>query len=181
MTGTAKVSKATPDGYQFVFASVDSMAIVPTMHKKPLYNSVTDFTAVGLAVEQPIVLITRKDLPVSSMQEFVTYAKANHKQMQFGSSGVGSGSHFSCARLNAALGIDPTVEPEIHVYETQADDTFLLCSDGLSDMVEDEEIRLTLLTLKQNPTLTVQQLVQAANSASPATSGHCSARRTVTR
>jgi len=52
-----------------------------------------------LAVEQPIVLITRKDLPVGSMQEFVAYAKQNHKQMQFGSSGVGSGSHFSCARL----------------------------------------------------------------------------------
>jgi tripartite-type tricarboxylate transporter receptor subunit TctC len=111
MTGTARVAKAAPDGYQFVFASVDSMAIVPTMHKRPLYNSVTDFTAVGLAVEQPIVLITRKDLPVNSMQEFVAYAKANHKQMQFGSSGVGSGSHFSCARLNAALGIDPTHVP----------------------------------------------------------------------
>jgi tripartite-type tricarboxylate transporter receptor subunit TctC len=111
MTGTARVAKAAPDGYQFVFASVDSMAIVPTMHKRPLYNSVTDFTAVGLAVEQPIVLITRKDLPANSMQEFATYAKANHKQMQFGSSGVGSGSHFSCARLNAALGIDPTHVP----------------------------------------------------------------------
>ena len=42
-------------------------------------------------------------------------------------------------------------------------DTYLLCSDGLSDMVEDEEIRLTLVTLRSNPSLTVQQLVQAAN------------------
>ena len=65
--------------------------------------------------------------------------------------------------VTRALGIDPTVEPEIHVYETQPDDTYLLCSDGLSDMVEDEEIRLTLITLKSNPNLTVQQLVQAAN------------------
>jgi protein phosphatase len=65
--------------------------------------------------------------------------------------------------VTRALGIDPTVEPEIHVYETQKDDIFLLCSDGLSDMVEDEEIRLTLITLRQNPSLTVQQLVQAAN------------------
>jgi tripartite-type tricarboxylate transporter receptor subunit TctC len=48
MTGTARVAKAAPDGYQFVFASVDSMAIVPAMHKQPLYNSVTDFTAAGL-------------------------------------------------------------------------------------------------------------------------------------
>jgi protein phosphatase len=65
--------------------------------------------------------------------------------------------------VTRALGIDPTVEPEIHTYETQEDDIYLLCSDGLSDMVEDEEIRLTLITLKTNPTLTVQQLTQAAN------------------
>ena len=111
MTGTARVAKATPDGYQFVFASVDSMAIAPALHKVPLYNSVADFTAAGLVVEQPIVLITRPDLPVSTLQEFVAYAKANHAKMQFGSSGVGSGSHFSCARLNAAVGIEPTHVP----------------------------------------------------------------------
>src|SRR6476619_4993166 len=77
MTGTARVAKAQPDGYQFVFASVDSMAIVPTMHKQPLYNSVTDFTAGGLVVEQPIVLTTRRDLPVNTLQEFVAYVRAN--------------------------------------------------------------------------------------------------------
>ena len=53
--------------------------------------------------------------------------------------------------VTRALGIDPTVEPEIHVYETQPDDIFLLCSDGLSDMVDDEEIRLTLITLEDEP------------------------------
>jgi tripartite-type tricarboxylate transporter receptor subunit TctC len=111
MTGTARVARADPDGYTFVFASVDSMAIVPTMHKKPLYNSVTDFTAAGLVVEQPIVLVTRKDLPVSNMPEFIAYTKANQDKMQFGSSGVGSGSHFSCAQLNAAIGVNPTHVP----------------------------------------------------------------------
>jgi serine/threonine protein phosphatase PrpC len=65
--------------------------------------------------------------------------------------------------VTRALGIDPVVDPEVHVHETQPEDLYLLCSDGLSDMVEDEEIRLTLITLKSNPTLTVQQLVQAAN------------------
>lgn len=111
MTGTARVARAPPDGYQFVFASVDSMAIVPAMHRAPLYDSVADFTAVGLVVEQPIVLITRKDLPVATLQAFRAYAQAHHEAMQFGSSGVGSGSHFSCARLNAALGIAPAHIP----------------------------------------------------------------------
>jgi PPM family protein phosphatase len=65
--------------------------------------------------------------------------------------------------VTRALGIDPTVDAELHVHEAQPDDVYLLCSDGLSDMVDDEEIRLTLITLKTNPSLTVQQLVQAAN------------------
>jgi len=65
--------------------------------------------------------------------------------------------------VTRALGIDPTVDPELHTYETQIDDIYLLCSDGLNDMIDDEEIRLTLITLRQNPSLTVQQLVQAAN------------------
>ena len=111
MTGTARVAGAPPDGYQFVFASVDSLAIVPAMHRKPLYDSVTDFTAVGLVVEQPIVLITRSDLPVATLEDFRAYARANDARMQFGSSGVGSGSHFSCARLNTAIGVAPTHVP----------------------------------------------------------------------
>jgi protein phosphatase len=67
--------------------------------------------------------------------------------------------------VTRALGIDPTVEPELHVYEALPSDTYLLCSDGLNDMLDDEEIRLTLITLQANPELTVRQLVQAANDA----------------
>jgi len=111
MTGTQRVARAAPDGYQLVFATVDTVAIVPAMHKKPPYDSINDFTPAGLVVEQPIVLIVRKDLPVNSLAEFAAYAKANHGKMQFGSAGVGSGSHFSCAKLNAALGIDPAHVP----------------------------------------------------------------------
>ena len=44
--------------------------------------------------------------------------------------------------MTRALGIDPTVEAEIHDYETLPGDIYLLCSDGLSDMVEDEEIEI---------------------------------------
>jgi tripartite-type tricarboxylate transporter receptor subunit TctC len=109
--GTSRVAKAQPDGYQVLFATVDTVAIVPAMHKKPPYNGLTDFTSVGLVVEQPIILLVRKDLPANTMAEFVAYAKTNHKKMQFGSSGVGSGSHFACAQLNAALGIDPVHVP----------------------------------------------------------------------
>ncbi|MEO8718992.1 MAG: Stp1/IreP family PP2C-type Ser/Thr phosphatase [Burkholderiales bacterium] len=65
--------------------------------------------------------------------------------------------------VTKALGIDPTVEPEIREYETSPGDIYLLCSDGLSDMVEDGDISMTLDALGANLKLATQQLVQMAN------------------
>jgi PPM family protein phosphatase len=65
--------------------------------------------------------------------------------------------------VTKALGIDPVVEPEIHEYATQPGDIYLLCSDGLCDMVEDEDIGMTLQALGGNLKLAAQQLVQMAN------------------
>ena len=65
--------------------------------------------------------------------------------------------------VTRALGVDPAVETEVHTHAVAAGDVYLLCSDGLNDMIDDEEIRLTLLTLKSNVQLAAQHLVQAAN------------------
>ena len=65
--------------------------------------------------------------------------------------------------VTRALGIDPTVEAEIHEYETKVGDIYLLCSDGLCDMVSDEDIGMALQTLGANLNLCVHQLVQMAN------------------
>jgi serine/threonine protein phosphatase PrpC len=66
--------------------------------------------------------------------------------------------------VTKALGIDPTVEPEIHEYPTKPGDIYLLCSDGLCDMVEDEDIGMTLQALGAgNLKLTAEHLVQMAN------------------
>jgi len=65
--------------------------------------------------------------------------------------------------VTRALGIDPIVEAEIHDYGTQTGDIYLLCSDGLCDMVSDDEIGLALQTLSSNLKLCAQHLVQTAN------------------
>jgi len=67
--------------------------------------------------------------------------------------------------VTRAVGIDPEVETEVHTYDVLPDDIFLLCSDGLNDMIEDEEIQMTLIALQSNLELSAQQLVQAANDA----------------
>jgi PPM family protein phosphatase len=65
--------------------------------------------------------------------------------------------------VTRALGIEPEVEPEIHTYDAQPGDIYLLCSDGLNDMVEDEDIELTLNAMGSNLPLAANQLVQMAN------------------
>ena len=65
--------------------------------------------------------------------------------------------------VTRALGVDPEVELEIHDYDVLPGDLYLLCSDGLNDMVEDEEIGLTVQTLQANLELAGDQLIQMAN------------------
>lgn len=65
--------------------------------------------------------------------------------------------------VTRAVGIDAEVVPEIHVHDVQAGDIYLFCSDGLNDMVEDEDIQATLYAMQGNLPLAADQLVQMAN------------------
>jgi protein phosphatase len=65
--------------------------------------------------------------------------------------------------VTRAVGIDPEVETEVHTYAVEPGDLYLLCSDGLSDMVSDEDVQLTLTSLSANLPLAAEQLVQLAN------------------
>ena len=65
--------------------------------------------------------------------------------------------------VTRAVGIDPEVETEVHTYDVKPGDIYLLCSDGLSDMVMDEDIHATLAMLQANLPLAAKQLVQQAN------------------
>jgi protein phosphatase len=65
--------------------------------------------------------------------------------------------------VTRALGVEPTVEVEIQEYDVLPDDIYLLCSDGLPDMVEDEDIHLTISTFNDSLDVVGQQLVQLTN------------------
>ncbi len=65
--------------------------------------------------------------------------------------------------VTRALGVEPSVEVEVHEFDVLPDDVFLLCSDGLPDMVEDEDIHLTISTFNASLDVVGQQLVNLAN------------------
>lgn len=102
-TGSRRVADAKPDGYTFVLGTVGTHAQSQTLYRKPLYNSMTDFTPVALLAQVPIILTVRKDLPVKDFAEFVAYAQKNQNKMQFGSAGAGSATHLGCVLLNYIL------------------------------------------------------------------------------
>jgi tripartite-type tricarboxylate transporter receptor subunit TctC len=108
-TGTARVAKAPPDGYQILFGGRGQF-VTQSMSKMPPYST-SDFAPVVLVAETPILLVARHDLPVTSLADFISYARANHAQMQFGSPGAGSTPHLTCALLNAAIGVNVTHVP----------------------------------------------------------------------
>ncbi len=110
-TGAARVAKAAPDGYQFLLGNAGTQAISQTLYKHPPYDSVNDFVPVGLVAQNIFVLVTRHDLPVTTLGEFIAYAKANHDKMQFASAGAGSTSHMECVLLDVAMGLDITHVP----------------------------------------------------------------------
>ena len=65
--------------------------------------------------------------------------------------------------VTRALGVEATVEVEIHEFPVERGDQYVLCSDGLSDMVEDEDIHLTISTFGDNLDVIAKQLVQLSN------------------
>jgi tripartite-type tricarboxylate transporter receptor subunit TctC len=110
-TGSARVAKAAPDGYTILMGNSGTHAYSQTLARNPPYNSITDFTPIGMMTDSPRILIARKSLPVDGLKQFVDYVKANHAKMQFGSAGVGSGTHIPCELLNSAMGVKITHLP----------------------------------------------------------------------
>jgi protein phosphatase len=65
--------------------------------------------------------------------------------------------------VTRALGVEPTVEVEVQEFDVLPNDVILLCSDGLPDMVEDEDIHLTISTFNASLDVVGQQLVKLSN------------------
>ena len=109
--GAARAAKASADGYTMVLGAIDTFAQSQSLFKNPPYNSVADFAPVALALEQPMVLTVKYDLPVASLREFAGYVRTHQAKLQFGSAGVGSAVHLACFQFTAAIGATVTHVP----------------------------------------------------------------------
>lgn len=101
--GHALGAQATPDGYTLLLGTSGGLVTGPAFGTKVPYDPVKDYTAVGLAVDVPFLLIVHPALPAKTIQEMIDLAKAQPGKITFGSPGVGTPNHLG-AELMKALG-----------------------------------------------------------------------------
>jgi len=103
--GMERVARAAPDGYTIGLATTGTHAINPHLYGARLPHDTTrDFTPLTLAVRYVNVLIVNPKVPVSSVSDLVSYAKANPGKVNFGSAGNGSSNHLSGEVLKMVTG-----------------------------------------------------------------------------
>ena len=109
--GAEYVAKSAPDGYTLLMSSVTSQAISMTLLVKPPYDFVRDYAPVALVGSAPLALIVHASLPVKSVREFIALAKARPGELNYFSSGTGTGTHLGGARFDQMAGIRTTHVP----------------------------------------------------------------------
>ena len=103
--GSELVAKAPADGYTLLLAS-QTNAISASLYPKLSYQPVDDFVAISLLGREPGVLVVNPSLPVKSVAELVAYARERPGQLNYASSGNGSGQHLFMAMFASMANIN---------------------------------------------------------------------------
>jgi tripartite-type tricarboxylate transporter receptor subunit TctC len=103
--GTLAAVRAKPDGYTLLIASV-GLAANPSLYKRIAFEPQSDLVPITLIANSPTVLAVPASLPVSTLAEFVAYAKARPGALNYGSYGVGSGPHLATELFRAKTGVE---------------------------------------------------------------------------
>ena len=109
--GADLVAKAAPDGYTIMVHSTTHVGNAHLYGKKLTYDTMKDFTGVGMLSAQPGVLTAHPSLPVKNVKEFIALAKSRPGQINYSSSGNGSAPHLQMALLISMTGINITHVP----------------------------------------------------------------------
>jgi tripartite-type tricarboxylate transporter receptor subunit TctC len=114
------VAGATADGYTLFFTSV-SHAATPGLYPKAPFDSVRDFAGVSQATSLPNVLTVSPSIGVRSIKDLVAQVKAKAGQINYGSAGVGSGTHITGEMFKLGAGLNVSHIPYKGVPEVLTD------------------------------------------------------------
>lgn len=104
--GSDYVANSSPDGYTLVLGSVGTHAINSSLYAHMPYDPVKDFTPISLLANVPTVLVVNAKLPIRSVRELVSYAKANPGKLNYASAGIGTTQQLAGELFKMKTGID---------------------------------------------------------------------------
>lgn len=102
--GTELAVKAPADGYTILLVA-STFAVNPSLVAKLPYDTLRDLVPISLVAQTPQVLLASPAVPVRSVKELITLAKAKPGTLNYGSTGVGSTANMAGALLNVMAGI----------------------------------------------------------------------------
>jgi tripartite-type tricarboxylate transporter receptor subunit TctC len=105
-TGTRSVAQSEPDGYTLLLGTVATLAAVPAVQSNPGFDPVKSFAPVSQLTASTALMIVPPSLPVSTVGEFIAYAKANPGKLNYSSAGVGNQTHLNGEVFKAKTGVD---------------------------------------------------------------------------
>ncbi|MBQ1761332.1 MAG: tripartite tricarboxylate transporter substrate binding protein [Aquincola sp.] len=103
--GLDAVAKSAPDGYTLGIASPVNHLAAPSLYPKLPYDSIKDFTPVGLIASVPMVLAVGPSSPAKSVNELLALARSRPGAMTMASAGSGSGNHIVGELFQEATGV----------------------------------------------------------------------------
>ena len=99
--GHAMGAHASPDGYTWLFGTSGGMVVGPAYGTKVTYDSIKDYTHIGLIADSPFLLVIHPSVPAKSVQDLVNVAKAQPGKIFFGSPGAGTPNHLGMELLKS--------------------------------------------------------------------------------
>jgi tripartite-type tricarboxylate transporter receptor subunit TctC len=161
IVGTQAVANAAVDGYTFCVCSIGAISIVPfDPNQKVGYDPLRDLAPVGLVSSIAQVVIVKEGLPVKTLAELVSYAKANPGKLNYGSSGAGGLTHYSVELFQARSGIKVVHIPfksggpsTAAVVSGEVDFAFANMTEGLPQVKGGAVRGLAVTSLERSPYL----------------------------
>jgi tripartite-type tricarboxylate transporter receptor subunit TctC len=154
------VAHSDPDGSTLLFAPIVTTAFTPFVFKKLSFDPLKDLAPITRVGNFKFTLAVNNDVPANTVQEFVTYVKANPGKVSYGTPGPGTPAHFLGAMFNKATGTDllhvpyrgsgPTATAILAGQVQSAFNTTV----AMGPLYKDKKVKLLAVTgTKRSPTL----------------------------
>ena len=108
--GSDATAKSAPDGYTILLGASTTHVLNPLLTSAP-YDGRKDFTPLAMVAATPLFLVVNNDIPARSVNELITWLRANGARASFGSYGTASASHLAGELLKSMTGVQMTHVP----------------------------------------------------------------------